>query len=165
MDAEQGRQEAAVDYTAISLWVLGAALEICIAVVLYWLAQRRYGWGWAWAVAGLLFNVLAVLAYVVYAMLRPPAARPAVAGPDYRLVHSMLGHQQGYRLLERQWPVPSHFERMKDLIARRQWSEARAHARDRMLAAHQAGDANLEEFYRETLQRLDKIPGAGPDDD
>lgn len=148
-----------MDYTALSLWVLGAALEVCSAVVLYVLARRRYGRGLAWGLAGLLLGVLALLAYLGYALVSPPRAGQAAA-PDYRLVRSLLGHQQGYHMLERQWPAPNHYAHLKALIARRQWTEARAHARERLLAAHQAGDRRVEEFYRETLERLDKVPGA-----
>jgi hypothetical protein len=137
--------------TNIAIWLLIGPL---FAVILFHLAERRWGTGPTWAFLGFCFNIFALLAYLLLAGYESNSHYSSGILESQRvtkLLHATRDFdsqkQRAGTAVQDEQPALSTDPYIDELLASHRQAEALDYARERLRVAFQTGDSGRETLY------------------
>lgn len=132
--------------TNIVIWLL---VGPAFALLLFHLAERRWGNGPTWAWLGMFFNVFALLAYLLLAGYESNAHHSSGVLETQR-VRKLMDAANGLRSQQRSVVDPAAADSdpyIEELLSAHRPADALVYARERLHAAFSTGDHSREELY------------------
>jgi hypothetical protein len=149
----------------VALWIMLG--PIC-AVLLNYLGEKRWGNGPTWAWLGLLFNIFAVLLFLLLAGYETSEAR-SIGAMETKRVRQVVRATSSFHSFERKLvdnpevevaPEIERDEKVEQLLADHLPAEALTYAKERRAVAFQLGDHGRESLYQRYIDEIEQEDSA-----
>jgi len=132
---------------AIFFWLVGLALQVGIAILLYRLGEQRFDSGVIWGIAGFIFGVFAVITFFLF-VWRTESMERTKARSEFGRIKGVLQHHKDTADEFRAATTTNMDPEIDALIAAKRLEEAAGYTREKLRVAYEMGDDRRVEMYR-----------------